>query len=180
MSRFEFIFVLVSIIAGLALAHLLSGLTRSRRGPERKIDIAHVAFSFAIIVLLITVWWATFRWEDYENWTFIEFSLVCGYISLFYVMAVILYPSQSAVVPQFSDVRMRFYATFVFYCVVEIAVNYIRDGFFSPWYYLPMMIHLIALSGAGLILRRKRFDQGFAVWLCVLNFSWPFIARMTG
>jgi len=109
MSRFEFIFVLISIIAGLALAHLLSGLTRSRRGPDGKIDIAYVAFSFATVVLLITVWWATFRWEDYENWTFIEFSLVCGYISLFYVMAVILYPSQSAVVPQFSDVCTQFY-----------------------------------------------------------------------
>ncbi len=131
-------------------------------------------------MLLITVWWATFRWEDYENWTFIEFSLVCGYISLFYVMAVILYPSQSAVVPHFSDVRMQFYAEFVFYNVLEPAVNYIRDGVFSPWYYLPMMIHLILLSGAGMLLQRNRFDAVFAVWLCLVNFSWPFFARLTG
>jgi hypothetical protein len=180
MSRFEFIFVLVSIIAGLALTQLLSGLTRSRRSSNGTIDIAHVAFSLAIIVLLVTVWWATFRWESYKVWTFMEFVLLCGYVSLFYVMAVILYPSQSPEVPEFSKIRMRFYAIFILYCVLEIVVIYIRDGLFSPWYYLPMMIHLILLSSLGMLLRKDRFDQILAVWLCLVNFSWPFFARLTG
>ena len=41
MSRFEFIFVLISIVAGLALTQLLSGLTRSLRQSGRNVDIAH-------------------------------------------------------------------------------------------------------------------------------------------
>ena len=180
MSQFEFIFVLISIVAGLALAQLLSGLTRSRRGSDGTVDTAHIAFSLAIVVLLITVWWSTFRWEDYEFWTFTEFSLLCGYISLFYVMAVILYPTHSALVPQFSEIRVRFYAAFIFYCALEIGVIYIRDGVFSPWYYIPMMIHLILLSSLGVLLRKNRFDQFFAVWLCLVNFLWPFFARLTG
>ena len=151
MSKFEFIFVLISIIAGLAVTHLLSGLTRAGRGTEGKIDIAHVAFSIATVVLLITVWWTTFRWESYENFTFAEFSLLCGFIFTFYIMAVILYPGQSAVVPPFSEIRSKFYATFILYCAIEIVVVYVRDGSFSPWYYLPMVIHLIVLSGAGIL-----------------------------
>jgi len=49
MSQFEFIFVLISIIAGLALAQLLSGLARQPRNSIGQIDIAHAAFSTATI-----------------------------------------------------------------------------------------------------------------------------------
>ncbi len=80
MSQFEFIFVLISIIAGLALAQLLSGMTRPPRGPTGKVDITHVAFSAGVTVLLITIWWSTFRWQTYEKWTVVEFLLLCGYV----------------------------------------------------------------------------------------------------
>lgn len=180
MSRFEFIFVLDSIIAGLALAQLLSGLTRYRRSPSGGIDFAHLMFSLSIVLLLITVWWATFRWEEYEHWTYDEFVLLCGYFSLFYVIAVILYPTQSPDVPQFSEIRTRFYLVFIVYCVWEPVVMYVRDGTLAPWYYLPMMVHLVVLSGIGLVVRKVRFDQIFATWLFLVNFAWPFLARMAG
>ena len=63
MSRFEFIFVLISIVAGLALTRLLSGLTQSLKRSEREIDIAHVLFSLGIVVLLFSIWWNSFRWD---------------------------------------------------------------------------------------------------------------------
>ena len=99
MSQFEFIFVLISIIAGLALAQLLSGMTRPPRESTGRIDIAHVAFSAGVTVLLITVWWSTFRWQTYETWTVIEFLLLCFYVSLFYVKAVILSPLRASELP---------------------------------------------------------------------------------
>ena len=79
MSQFEFIFVLISIIAGLALAQLLSGMTRPPKSSTGRVDSAHVAFSVAITVLLVTVWWSTFRWQSYEAWTVVEFLLLSIY-----------------------------------------------------------------------------------------------------
>jgi hypothetical protein len=180
MSQFEFIFVLISIIAGLALAQLLAGMARPPRNSAGQTDIAHVAFSAAILVLLVTVWWATFRWQSYETWTVAEFFLLCGYVSLFYVIAVILSPLRTAEIPEFKQVRTRFYAVFAFYCVLEPAVIYIRDGELAPWYYVPMMIHLLVLSILGIFLRNERFDRLFSLWLCFVNIAWTFIARFSG
>lgn len=180
MSQFEFIFVLISIIAGLALAQLLSGMARPPRTSAGQTDIAHVAFSVATTVLLITVWWATFRWQKYENWTVIEFFLLCGYVSLFYVMAVILSPLRTAELPAFGQIRIKFYAVFAFYCALEPVVITVRDGELSPWYYVPMMIHLLVLSALGIFLRKDIFDRLFSLWLCFVNIAWTWLARFTG
>jgi len=179
MSQFEYIFVLISIIAGLALAQLLSGLARPPRNSIGKIDIAHVAFSAAITVLLITVWWATFRWQKFEYWTFTEFILLCGFVSLFYVLAVILNPLRTAELLEFKQVRTKFYAVFAFFCMLEPVVIHVRDGEFSP-YYVPMMVHLFVLSTLGIYLRRETFDRLFSFWLLFLNIAWTFLARLTG
>ncbi len=180
MSQFEFIFVLISIIAGLALAQLMSGMARPPRDSSGQLDITHFAFSTAMLVLLISIWWSTFRWQKYENWTIAEFFLLCIYVSLFYALATILNPSRSADTPEFTEIRTKFYAVHAFYCVLEPVVIHVRDGELAPWYYVPMIIHLFLLSILGIFLRRKMFDRLFSFWLITVNVVWIFLARFTG
>ncbi|MEE4175338.1 MAG: hypothetical protein V2I57_13880 [Xanthomonadales bacterium] len=180
MSQFEFIFVLISIIAGLALAQLLSGMTRPPKDADGKVDITHVAFSAGVTVLLVTVWWSTFRWQSYAPWTVVEFLLLCGYVSLFYVKAVILSPLRTAETPAFELIRNKLYGVFVLYCLVEPIVILVRDGELAPWYYLPMMIHLLILSVIGMVLRNAMFDRFFSFWFLIVNIAWIFFARFTG
>ncbi len=180
MSRFEFIFVLISIVAGLALTRLLSGLTQSFRRSERGLDIAHVLFSLAIVTLLFSIWWNSFRWEGREVWTYLEYSLLCVYMSMFYVLAAILHPLNSPVVPRFDEIRTPFYVVLVLYTFVEMLIVYVRDGYLSPWNYLPLVIHLIVLAGIGLFLRNRRFDQLFAAWYLFINIAFQVIARLMG
>ncbi|KAA9132536.1 hypothetical protein F3N42_04750 [Marinihelvus fidelis] len=180
MSQFEFIFVLISIIAGLALAQLLAGMTRPPKDPNGRLDVAHVAFSFGVTVLLITIWWSTFRWQTYEPWTVIEFLLLCFYISLFYVKAVILSPLRASELPSFDEIRGKFFAVMILYCAVEPVVIYLRDGELAPWWYLPMMVHFGVLAGLGIYLRKAWFDRLYALWFCIVNIAWIFLARFTG
>ena len=180
MTQFEFIFVLISIIAGLALAQLLSGMTRPPKDSTGRIDIASVAFLAGVTVLLITVWWSTFRWQTYETWTVVEFLLLCFYVSLFYVKAVILSPLRAAELPGFEQIRGKFYTVLALYCVVEPVVIYLRDGELAPWYYMPMMVHFFALASLGIYLRNTVFDRLFALWFCAVNIAWIFVARFSG
>lgn len=180
MSQFEFIFVLISIIAGLALAQLLSGMTRPPSNADGKVDVTHVAFSAGITVLLVTVWWSTFRWQSYEPWTVVEFLLLCGYISLFYVKAVILSPLRTTETPLFETIRTKFYGVFALYCVVEPVVIFMRDGELAPWFYMPMMIHFLVLSLVGIFLRNAMFDRFYSFWFLLVNIAWIFLARFTG
>lgn len=179
MSRFEFIFVLISIVAGLALTRLLSGLTQSIRSSEREIDIAHVLFSLGIVVLLFSIWWNAFRWEDNEVWTYLEYSLICVYMSMFYAMAAILHPLNLEVVPKFDEVRTHFYVTLILYQIVESIVVYVRDGFWA-WDYLAVIIATGVLAGVGIYLRKYSFDKVFAAWLLFTVVALQFVSRMTG
>jgi uncharacterized membrane protein YtjA (UPF0391 family) len=179
MSRFEFIFVLISIVAGLALTRLLSGLTQSLKRSERGIDIAHVLFSLGIVVLLFSIWWNAFRWEDHDVWTFLEYSLLCVYMSMFYAMAAILHPLNSPVVPRFDEIRTPFYLAFILYQFVELPVVYVRDGIVA-WEYLTMVIHLNVLAGIGIYLRKSKFDQLLAAWLLFNYFAFQFASRLMG
>ena len=180
MSQFEFIFVLISIIAGLALTQLMSGMTRPPRNSDDKTDITHFAFSAGTTVLLITVWWSTFRWQTYETWTVVEFLLLCFYVSLFYVKSVILSPLRTSELPVFEQIRVKFYAVLGFYCIVEPVVIHVRDGQLAPWYYVPMMVHFFVLASLGIYLRNTMFDRLFSLWFCIVNLAWIFLARFTG
>ncbi len=179
MSRFEFIFVLISIVTGLALTQLLSGLTRSLRQSGRNVDIAHALFSLGIIALLLSIWWNSFRWEEHETWSFVQYSLIFVYMSMFYVMAEILHPRNSTVVPQFGEIRFPFYGVLIFYTSSEPVIVYVRDGNLSL-IYLSMIILIIALAVIGLFLRNRRFDQFFAASYLFINIAFQFAARLFG
>jgi len=179
MSRFEYVFVLISIVAGLALTQLLSGLTQSLRHSARKVDITHVLFSLGTIALLHGVWWSSFRWEELQTWTFFEYSLIFVYVSMFYVMAEILHPRNSTVAPQFDEIRLPFYGVLILFNSYEMLIVYVRDGSLSL-VYLSMVISIIALATLGLFLRNRRFDQVFAAWNLFINITFQFVARLIG
>jgi len=180
MSRFEFIFVLISIVAGLALTRLLSGLTQSLKPSERGLDIAHILFSLAIIALLFSIWWNSFRWEGREVWTYLEYSLLCVYMSMFYATAAILHPLNSPVVPRFDEIRTPFYVVLILYTMIEVFVVSVRDGYLLPLDYWLLVGHIIVLAGIGVFLRNPKFDQLYAAWYLFVNFAWQIFARMLG
>ncbi len=179
MSRFEFVFVLISIVAGLALTQLLSGLTRAIRHSGRNVDIAHILFSLGTIALLNGVWWNSFRWEELQIWTFYEYVLIFVYISMFYVMAEILHPRNSTAEPQFVEIRYPFYVTLILYTFYEPLIVYVRDGLL-PLSYLSTSIFIIALAALGLFLRNLRFDQVFAAVNLFIILAFMFVARLVG
>lgn len=178
MSQFEFIFVLISIVAGLALTRLLSGLTQSFQRRERKLDLAHILFSLGTILLLFSIWWNSFRWEEREVWTYLEYSLLCVYMSMFYAMAAILHPLNSQFVPRFDDIRAPFYVVFILYGFVEFLVVYVRDGSLALDYLIIGQLYLLA--GIGIFIRKTRFDQLFAAWTLFVTLAYQFFARLAG
>ena len=130
-------------------------------------------------MLLFSIWWNSFRWEDQEVWTYLEYSLLCVYMSMFYAMAAILHPSNSPVAPRFDEIRRPFYVAFVLYGFVEILVVYVRDGHVSMDYLL-MVSQLYVLAGIGIYLRKRKFDQLLAAWNLFLALAWQFVARWVG
>ena len=73
MSLFEYIMVLTSILIGLGIAELLSGIVRMLRSDFKEgFYLPQILWSSFLFLYLIIVWWS--RWDLRENfhWTFLQ------------------------------------------------------------------------------------------------------------
>jgi len=179
MTQFEFIFVLVSIVLALALTRLLDGLSHVLQNKlrHRTVDPAHLGFSVAVVLLLVIVWWALFRWKDELAWTFPKYLVIVIHMASFYALAAILYPEREADVPDFEDIRTGFYVVLTMNTLLEMLHTYTLGSLLTPWYYLPVTAHLAALCVVGLVLKQRRVDLLIGWWFVVVFVLWPFIAR---
>lgn len=93
MSEFEYITVLLSILIGLGVTQLLSGIARLVRDGRALWPAWWVMVIVATLLLgNVQVWWASFIWRHQTSWTFF------GYLS-FLVQPVILYLLAYLVLP---------------------------------------------------------------------------------
>ena len=90
MSKFEFIAVLLSIIFGLGLTNLLSGMLQAFL--RRELTDTRIAWTILIGNTLLVNWWLLFRWSDHVDWRFHEFLYLVIWAIVHYLMAVSLYP----------------------------------------------------------------------------------------
>ena len=179
MSQFEFIFVLVSIVLALALTRLLDGLSHvlQNRLRREKIDMAHLAFSIAVVVLVVIVWWALFRWDADSAWSYPKYLVIVLHMASFYALSAILYPGRDTEVPDFELIRSSFYVVLATNTLLEILHTYMLGALFTPWYYLPLTGLVAALCIVGLVVRRRRADLVIGWMLVIVFVVWPFAAR---
>ncbi len=98
MSPFEYAMVLISIIVGLGITHILSGLGAAvhrlrHHGPAIHLDINYLAWVGFIFFYLVHFWWFEFKWNELapEFGVGLFLFLVLYAVSLF-SLAVILVP----------------------------------------------------------------------------------------
>ena len=181
MSQFEFIFVLVSIVLALALTRLLDGLSHvlQNRLRHQRIDAAHLGFSIAVVILLVIVWWALFRWDNDSAWSYPKYLVIILHMASFYALSTVLYPSRETGVHDFEEVRSSFYIVLPANTLLEILHTYMLGALFTPWYYLPITGLLAVLCFVGLIVQKHRVDLVIGWSVVVVFLAWPFVARYT-
>lgn len=181
MSQFEFIFVLVSIVLALALTRLLDGLSQvlQRKLRHQKIDAVHLAFSLAVVILLVIVWWALFRWDSDSAWSYPKYLVIILHMASFYALSAILYPGREMEVPDFEQVRSSFYVVFATNTLLEILHTYMLGALFTPWYYLPITGLVAVVCVVGLIVQKRRADLLISWSVVAVFVLWPFAARYT-
>lgn len=95
MSLFEFIMVFTSIIVGMSLAELLSGIADSlTRRNERKFSWIHVLLSFGLLLAIIQTWWELWDFHNVSEWAFSNLLLMLSPSIILYLIARILNPGR--------------------------------------------------------------------------------------
>jgi hypothetical protein len=182
MSPFEYLAVLVSLILGLGITHILTGVGRAihRRG-EIRTDLTHNLWTIATFLILVLNWWVFFQSRSVSDWTFDQFLLVIGWAVAFYLMAVVLYPPGMKPGEDYGRVfqvnRPWFLGLFIASSAIDILQTASRGDLFHPPLYLPFVLHLIALAGIGMVVRRRGYHLFLAGYVLSIGLIWAIGAR---
>jgi len=121
MTGFDYLSVFLSIVLGLGVANLLTGLAGIVRHRARITMFWPLPVGLVTLFLIhVQTWWMMYGMRLKTDWTFGEFLMVLGQPVLLFVMTVLI-------VPQFAegrstDLRAEFYRDKVWFFACLIAI----------------------------------------------------------
>lgn len=176
MNEFEYLAVFVSIIFGISVTHILSGVIRSiYRG---QIDHTHFVLTTFLFFVLILNWWVGFSWAKQEVWSFDLFIVIIIWSVSHYLAAITLYPPLSAGVEHPFEFRRNWFLwAFVGIGFTDILQTVARGAVFTPKAYLPFVLHYMVLSILAIYIKKPWFYRGVAWYFLISMLVWSFVVR---
>lgn len=168
---FNYVMVLASVIIGLGVTHLLTGVAGIVQHPGRaKIYWIHLAWVGATFLRAIFWWWFEFGFST-AAWTFSLYFFVLSYALLIYLWCALLFPRDLAGYDGFKD---YFYSRRSWFFGVGLAANLadVADTLFKgvghflalgPAYLIGQAV-LTTLFVIALRTRNERFHAFFAIY----------------
>lgn len=109
MSAFEYVTVLISIILGLGITQILTGIADLIHKSDRvKIYWPHILWILFVLILHIQEWWVTYELKNYQPWRLPTFLFVMAYPVNLFVLARMLFPY--ALKGKVIDLKLFYYS----------------------------------------------------------------------
>lgn len=104
MTPFEFIALAISVIMGLAITRIISGIGISIRQIKlKKYSWLHGLWLANLFILLPGFWWGLYAWSSLVNWNFSHFVLLIVYTTNLYLITDFLVPNSNEQDIDFKD-----------------------------------------------------------------------------
>jgi len=132
MNHFEFLAIAISVIMGLAITRLISGIGISiRQIRSNKHYWIHTLWIFNILVYITGLWWGLFKWSNKEDWGFANFIFLIIYSTIIYLLADVLVPqkanSEFDSKQYFTDNRKLFFGILFLSVIMDVVETYLLD-----------------------------------------------------
>jgi hypothetical protein len=174
---FDYLAVLISVVLGLAVTHVLTGISAAiNRRDQVQLDWLQLFWAVNVLAYVLAVWWGMYWWKHLTTWTVQEFAFLTIYAIVLFLMASALFPGGGDRGPpqlsSFERNRLWFFGLLLAAHLIDIPETAAKqaDGLRAVppqyWFAGPAFI-LIAVT--GLITRRRKVHAVLApAWLAVL------------
>jgi hypothetical protein len=180
MTPFEYVVVLISIILGMGITQLISGIAAIvLRWENIKIYWPHTVIILLIFVLHIQDWWATYELASFQQWRLPTFLFIILYPVILYVLARILFPVRWKGNP--IDLREFYFANFrkIYVFMILVPLHSMFDNIYVGgygWEDQVLQMVLIAILVAVVILNRQedwvhKLLGILFLFICVITFA---------
>lgn len=176
MSEFDYLAVFVSIIFGISVARILEGGVGSiYRGDFEADQLIWTLFIFFIMILN---WWIGYSWHNQQYWDFDRFLIIIFWALAHFLTAILLYPPEVLGGERSFDERRKwFLLAFIAVVLTDVLQTAVRGAIFTPWYYLPFILHYAFLALISIFVNKPKFNRWVAIYSLVTMFIWALVVR---
>lgn len=181
MTPYEYLTVFLSVIFGLAIVQLLSGVSLILDARERSQPYwIHLVWTLNVFTLAVVTWWFNFSLDAIRAWSFFHFVDLVLYSVLIYVLAGLLFPTRGPEVvdfrAHFERNRKWFFTVFAIFVPVDLVDTLVEEtagleGYFTGTYFLFMGGSLLGALIAART-RSARFHGLFGIAWLVSLLTW--------
>jgi hypothetical protein len=168
---FDYLGVLISVILGLALTHVLLGLSRTIQARDSvKLYWVHLVWCATILIYVLGIWWGMYWWRHLQLWTVQNFLFLAFYSGVLFLLAAMLFPHESCAGVDFEAYFMKnrrwFFGLQLFAYLLDIpetlakGVDRLRDVPVEYCVFLPLML---AINIAGIWTANRRVHAVLSV-----------------
>ena len=181
MEMFDYVMVLASVIIGLGITHLLTGVAGMAQHPGRaKIYWVHLLWVGATFLRAIFWWWFEFQFSTVEQWTFSLYFFVLAYALLIYLWCALAMPRDLAGYDGYKDYfysrRAWFFGVGLASVFADFADTLLKglDHFASLGpLYIGLQVMWTILFVIALRTRNERFHALFALLAVISLLIYP-------
>jgi hypothetical protein len=171
MSPFEFVAAFFSVVLGLGVAHLLSGISGLLEARVRvRTYWVHSAWVLATILLLIHSWWGMWSLKAATAWSYPAFLCLVAYLIALYLISTLLLPRVPEHGPvdlggHFDTIRPVFLSFFAAVFVLATVLNYtlFAADLLSIFIVIPGIASVLILVGA--VIRNRPYNAALALFV---------------
>jgi hypothetical protein len=185
MEAFEYVMVLVSIIVGLAIAHVLAALGAAVHrirvhGPPIRLGPTYLLWVGFVFIWLVSIWWWEFKFQDLGlQWSFGLYLFVVGYAIWLFLLSVILVPSQMEGVTDsfeyFMEMRRWFFGALLVATLIDTIDSFLKG---TDWGLRPEVLSqtgvIVVVSIVGIVTTRPRLQLAGAAAAFVVQLAYMF------
>jgi hypothetical protein len=171
---FDYLAVLISVVLGLAVTHVLTGVSGAmNRRHQIRIDWVQLFWALNVLAYVLAVWWGMYWWKHLAVWTVQQFAFLTTYAIVLFLMASALFPDDGEADPAtFERNRTWFFGLLLAAHLIDIPETAAKqaDGVRAVppqyWFAVPVFI---GISLTGLLTNRRKVHAILApAWLIVL------------
>ena len=172
--------VIISIVLGIAITRVLSGLAKFVQHPGKlKVYPVHLLWALIVLISSIHFWWWEFGLAAITSWRFELFLFVLFYAFLFALMANILFPDELEEYAGYQDYFQSRRGWFFGLLIVSMLTDWFDSAIKGHAYlasfgieYPVRIVATIALALTAMRTRNARFHLVFALAYLVYYVSW--------
>ena len=145
MSPFEYVIVLVSIILGLGITTILTGLAELIKHRQLRWYAPYIIWLVLVFVLHIHEWWESYSLKSIETWRLPMFLFIILYPINLYVLAHLLFPSDLKSDFNPKDFYLNNYPKFFISAIISVILSIIHNLTIESYHLKDQIVQFLVL-----------------------------------